>query len=82
MNYESMNQAFFVLFFQYQKSAVSLVDITILHDSVIILKFRSPSLHSVTGTFWAIIIAGAVVALLLMVGYGIYKWRSGPNSII
>lgn len=34
------------------------------------------------GTFWAIIIAGAVVAVVLMVGYGIYKWRSGPNSII
>ncbi|KAK9978069.1 hypothetical protein ABG768_019838 [Culter alburnus] len=33
-------------------------------------------------TFWAIVITGVAVAVLLIIGYGIYKCKSSPNSVI
>ncbi|XP_076122482.1 intercellular adhesion molecule 1-like [Alosa pseudoharengus] len=35
-----------------------------------------------SGTFWTIIIVGVVVAVLLIVSYGVWKWKAGTNSII
>ncbi|XP_062388821.1 uncharacterized protein LOC134077308 [Sardina pilchardus] len=36
-----------------------------------------------SGTFWTIIIVGVVVAVLLIVSYGVWKWKLAPvNSVI